>query len=78
MRIKLRLSQKDHIALREHLLPGDGLEAVAVALCGRRRSRSNHCLTVRSIVMIPYDECKERTPDRVTWSSLRLVPRLSP
>jgi hypothetical protein len=76
MRIKLRLSQKDHIALREHLLPGDGLEAVAVALCGRRRSRSNHCLTVRSIVMIPYDECKERTPDRVTWSPLRLVPLL--
>ena len=76
MRIKLRLSQKDHIALREHLLPGDGLEAVAVALCGRRRSRSNHCLTVRSIVPIPYDECKERTPDRVTWSTRRLIPLL--
>jgi len=76
MRIKLRLSQKNHIALREHLLPGDGLEAVAVALCGRRRSRSNHCLTVRSIVMIPYDECKERTPDRVTWSTQRLIPLL--
>ena len=76
MRIKLRLSQKDHIALREHLLPGDGLEAVAVALCGRRRSRSNHCLTVRSIVPIPYDECKERTPDRVTWSTQRLIPLL--
>ena len=76
MRIKLRLSQKDHIALREHMLPGDGLEAVAVALCGRRRSRSNHCLTVRSIVPIPYDECKERTPDRVTWSTQRLVPLL--
>jgi hypothetical protein len=26
--------------------------------------------------MIPYDECKERTPDRVTWSPLRLVPLL--
>jgi hypothetical protein len=76
MRIKLRLSQKDHIALQEHLLPGDGLEAVAVALCGRRRSRSNHCLTVRSIVPIPYDECKERAPDRVTWSTQRLVPLL--
>jgi len=76
MRIKLRLSQKDHIALREHLLPGDGLEAVAVALCGRRRSRSNHCLTVRSIVPIPYDECKARTPDRVTWSTRRLIPLL--
>lgn len=76
MRIKLRLSQRDHVALRQHLLPGDELEAVAVALCGRRRSGSNHCLTVRSIVPIPYDECKVRTPDRVTWSTKRLIPLL--
>jgi hypothetical protein len=26
--------------------------------------------------MIPYDECKERTPDRVTWSTQRLIPLL--
>src|ERR1017187_5626092 len=76
MRIKLRLTQKDHTALVSHLLPGDGLEAVAVALCGRRRSKDNHCLTVRSIVPIPYDECKVRSPDRVTWSTRRLVPLL--
>jgi molybdopterin/thiamine biosynthesis adenylyltransferase len=76
MRIKLRLSQKDHIALRIHLFPGDGLEAVAVALCGRRRSHSDHCLTVRSVVPIPYNECKERNPDRVTWSTQRLIPLL--
>jgi hypothetical protein len=76
MRIKLRLSQTDHNALRRHLLPGDNLEAVAVALCGRRRGAANHCLTVCSIVPIPYDECKERTPDRVTWSTQRLIPLL--
>jgi hypothetical protein len=76
MRIKLRLSERDHETLRQHLLPGDGLEAVAVALCGRRRSHSDHCLTVRSIVPIPYDECKVRTPDRVTWSTQRLIPLL--
>jgi len=76
MRIKLRLSERDHETLRQHLLPGDGLEAVAVALCGRRRSHSDHCLTVRSIVPIPCDECKVRTPDRVTWSTQRLIPLL--
>ena len=76
MNVKLRLSQRDHELLRRHLLPGDGLEAVAVALCGRRRSRSTHCLTVRSVVPIPYDECKERTADRVTWSTKRLIPLL--
>lgn len=76
MNVKLRLSQRDHELLRRHLLPGDGLEAVAVALCGRRRSRSTHCLTVRSVTPIPYDECKERKADRVTWSTKRLIPLL--
>ena len=76
MRIKLRLTQKDHSALKDHLLPGDGLEAVAVALCGRRRSDAHHCLTVRKLVPIPYSECKVRRPDRITWSTQRLVPLL--
>ena len=37
MQIKLRLTQTHHKALMTALVPGDGLEAVAVALCGRRR-----------------------------------------
>ena len=76
MHVSLRLTQRDHAALVDHLLPGDGLEAVAVALCGRRRSESRHCLTVRTVVAIPYDECKVRAPDRVTWSTRRLIPLL--
>jgi len=76
MRIKLRLTETDHGKLQRHLLPSDDLEAVAVALCGRRRSDSHHCLTVRTVVPIPYDECKVRTPDRVTWSTQRLIPLL--
>src|SRR6267142_1082733 len=76
MQIKLRLAGRDHAALRDHLLPGDGLEAVAVALCGRRRSKTHHVLTVKSVVPIPYDECKVRKPDRVTWSTQRLIPIL--
>src|SRR6516165_8521088 len=76
MRIKLRLTLTQHATLEAHLFPGDGLEAVAVAICGRRRSEEHHCLTVRSIVPIPYDECRVRTPDRVTWSTQRLIPLL--
>jgi hypothetical protein len=76
MRIKLRLTQTDHAKLQAHLLPGDGLEAVAVVLCGGRRSDTHHCLTVRSVVPIPYNECKVRTPDCVTWSTQRLIPLL--
>lgn len=76
MRVKLRITQRDHATLKKHLLPGDGLEAAAVALCGRRKSPLRHCLTVRSVVPIPYNECKSRTPDRVTWSTQRLIPLL--
>lgn len=32
--IKLRMTKGQHHALQAHLLPGDGLEAVAVALAG--------------------------------------------
>jgi hypothetical protein len=76
MHVSLRLTQTAHAALKAHLLPGDGLEAVAVALCGRRRSRTRHGLTVRTVVPIPYAECKLRTPDRITWSTQRLIPLL--
>jgi molybdopterin/thiamine biosynthesis adenylyltransferase len=76
MHIKLRLTETDHAKLQHHLLPGDGLESVAVVLCGRRKSDSHHCLTIRSVVPIPYNECKVRTPDQVTWSTQRLIPLL--
>ncbi|MGC2966214.1 HesA/MoeB/ThiF family protein [Paraburkholderia aspalathi] len=33
-------------------------------------------MTIQSLVPIPYDECKVRERDRVTWSSQRLVPLL--
>jgi hypothetical protein len=76
MKVRLRISETDYKALQEHLFPGDGCEAVAIALCGRRRSAHDHVLTVQQIVPIPYDECKVRTPDRVTWSTARLIPLL--
>lgn len=75
MRLKLRLSGTQHRELRDHLCPGDGLEAVAVALCGRRDGEDDHCLSMHKLVPIPYDEC-DRRPDRVTWSTRRLVPLL--
>lgn len=76
-RYKLRLTQTQHDELRSHLLPGDDLEAVAVGLCGRRCGKDEHSLSLRKIVPIPYDECKVRSRDRVTWSTKRLVPLLN-
>jgi hypothetical protein len=74
MEVTLRLTGRQHALLKAHLFPGDGNEAVAVALCGRRAGRMRHCLTVRRIATIPYDHCSIRTPDRVTWSTQSLAP----
>jgi len=71
--VKLRLTHQQWTALRTHLLPGDGCEAVAIALCGRRSGDLAHILTVHTIFPIPYDECKIRKPDQIQWSTKRLI-----
>jgi hypothetical protein len=76
MQVKLRLTGAQFREFREHLFPGDGLEAVAVALCGRRAGSDVHSLMVHKLVPIPYEECT-RTLDRVVWSTKRLVPLLT-
>lgn len=76
MTVKLRIAETHHAAIQRHLFPGDGCEAVAVALCGRRRSHDRHVLTIQQILPIPYNECKVRTPTRVQWSTESMVPLL--
>lgn len=71
--VKLRLGGRQYNAIRQHLLPGDGLEAVALALCGRRRGDGNHVLTVQRVVLVPYDHC-DRAVHRVRWATDSLVP----
>jgi hypothetical protein len=70
----LRLTEKQYAGLKSHLLPGDGREAVAVALCVRRSGQERHVLLVRRIELIPHAECRVREPDLLTWSTERLVP----
>jgi hypothetical protein len=67
MNYTLRLTAAQHVALRQHLFPGDGNEAVALLLCGRRKGKDRHILTVRKLVVVPHDSCSERRPDRVSW-----------
>ena len=55
-----------HAALWAHLFPGDGNEAAALLLCGRRNGAERHIFTVRRVVTIPHDVCTRR-PASVTW-----------
>ena len=83
---RLRLTGKQHHTLRAHLFPGDGKEAVALALCGRALGplaepspeprTAREILVVHRIVPVPYKDCSVRTPDRVTWSTALLPPLL--
>lgn len=74
MSVRLRLAGVHHEALRSHLCPGDGLEAVAFALCGRRRDEAGQTLLVRELCAVPHDACR-RAADRVTWRT-DLLPDL--
>jgi hypothetical protein len=76
METVLRMSGRQHALLRAHLFPGDGNEAVALALCGRHVGESRHVLTVRKIQPVPYEACAVRTPLRVTWSTDQVLPPL--
>ena len=72
----LSLTEHQHAELMAHLFPADACEAVAIALCGRRRGAERHRLLVRHLFPVPYEACSERKPDRVTWPTDVLPPLL--
>lgn len=67
----LSLTECHHDQLMKHLFPGDGLEAVALALCGRRQGLGSYGLLVHKVIPVPHESCR-RAPDFVTWSTDRM------
>lgn len=51
--------------LRQHLFPGDGLEAAALLLCASTGHRRNKLLG-REVIPVPYSACV-RKPNFLTW-----------
>lgn len=79
MEYALRLTAQQHQVLKAHLFPGDGCEAVAMLVCGRRAGDNRHIFTVQRVVPIPHEACSVRLPDRVQWPSEHfeaLIPEL--
>ena len=72
MIVDLRIGGRHASAVHRHLYPGDELEAVAFALCGRHEADSRTVLLVQDVVPIAYDDCK-RYRDSVSWNTDRLV-----
>lgn len=73
MLYKLRISGMHYQKLQQHLFPGDGKEAVAVALCGRYENNELSVLLIHKLELIPYDECK-RFEDYIQWKTDRIIP----
>ncbi len=75
MHYQLRIAGKHYKSLQQHLFPGDGKEAVAVALCGRYERDGISVLLTHKIELIPHDEC-ERDALFVNWKTERIIPFL--
>lgn len=71
--IKLRMTGQQHAALYNHLYPGDGKEAGALAICGMGRCCNNDVeqisVSIDKIVPINYDKCSVRTVNRLDWNT---------
>lgn len=71
----LRMTGSQHSQLHDHLFPGDGNEAVALAVCGRAHALDRHVWMVHEIIEIPHEACI-RAPEFVTWPTSELKKRL--
>ena len=74
MELQLRISGLHYQMLKKHLLPADGLESVAVALCGRYCDEENIILTVHDVTLIPDEECYSREDDLLQWPTQKAIP----
>lgn len=68
MRTTLTITARHYSELRAHLFPGDGLEAVAILLCGRRAGDEAERLLAREVVAIPHNAAS-RHATSVRWST---------
>lgn len=73
---KIRISGKHFQELKNHLFPGDGKEAVAIALCGRSKFKDSNTLLLKELYPIPYEDCFERREDFVHWPTESIQPLL--
>lgn len=75
MQYQLRISENHRSQLYDHLFPGDGKEAVAVALCGHHIRETGVVLLVHKLHLIPHEKC-ERHQNYVHWKTEVIIDDL--
>ncbi len=73
MKYHLKISKGHLDSLKNHLFPGDGLEAVSLAISGR--SSKGDTFYVHKLIHIPYSQC-ERAHDLIKWSTSLIADQL--
>tara|TARA_R110002096_G_scaffold312051_1_gene506318 strand:- start:1914 stop:3308 length:1395 start_codon:yes stop_codon:yes gene_type:complete len=68
-----KISKTHFESLKLHLYPGDGLEAVSIAICGR--SSIGNTFLVHKLINIPHNLC-ERTPNYIKWPTSLIAKEL--
>lgn len=63
---RLVLTEEIHKSLQMHLFPGDGKEAAAILVCNRYEG-TRLKLLAKELILVPYEECKFRTKDFISW-----------
>lgn len=76
MKYSLTIAGKHYQQLRQHLFPGDGKEAVAIAICGRHQFKDDTKLLVHHIITIPYDSCAVRSATQITWPTDLIISEI--
>ncbi|TYQ00237.1 ThiF family protein [Tenacibaculum adriaticum] len=71
----IKITEKMHQELKNHLHSGDGLEAIAFALCGRHSFEGQEFLLTHKILLIEYERCI-REVNTVSWKTIDLEPFL--
>lgn len=71
---QINISGIHYEQLQKHLYPGDGKEAVAVALCGRYSHDSVTKLMIHELHPISYSDCEIRESDLIKWDTKLLQP----
>lgn len=73
MEVSLTLTDAQLETLAAALYRGDGLEAGAIALCGRHEHDGRHRLIVNRVVPVPEDQYLRRDADLLTWKTTFLT-----
>lgn len=74
MELQLKITGYHHNILKKHLLPSDGKESVAVALCGRYSDKDHEFLLVHDLILIADNECYSREYDLLHWPTKKIIP----